>query len=194
MAVSKRERYIIVATVAAVALFAFDRYALTPLLDRRAGAELEVQEALRRMEHASDTFAQSKRMRRMWQEMQAASLSGDTGAAESALLRALRDWSRDSGLALSSLKPERPAQEGLLPSVAVQVVGGGTMENAARFLWLVETSELPLRIEQMQIGTRKEGSDDLSLQLRLTALYTPREAGHARAAQSAADKFTGGSP
>ena len=177
MVLSKRERYIIAVTVAAVLSFAFDRSILTPLLDRRAATGAEKQEALRRMENASSLLDQSGRMGLKWQGMVAAGFKGDAGEAESTLMRALRTWSEDSRLTLSSLKPERLAQEGPLSRVSIQVVGQGAMQSVARFLWLVETSEHPLKIEQMQLGSRKEGRDDLSLQLRLSALYIPGQAG-----------------
>jgi Tfp pilus assembly protein PilO len=175
MTLSKRERYIIAATLAVVLVFVLDRYVVTPLMDRRDQANAEKMEAVRQMQSAEALFSQRKRTAQRWQEMRSTGLRGDAAEAESALLRALQDWSRASGLTLSLLKPERPVQKGCLPQIVVHAVGGGTMENIVKFLWLVETAELPLKVEQMQLGSRKEGADDLSLQLQLSALYIPRE-------------------
>lgn len=175
MTLSKRERYIIAASIAAVLLVALDRYVVTPLFERRARTVAAKAEAVGRMENALNLFAQSRRMTRKWQEMLASGFRGDTTHVESALLRALRDWSRESGLTLSSLKPERLAEEGAFSAVSVHAVGSGTMESVAKFLWRVETAKLPLKIEEFQVGARREATDDLSLQMRLSALHIPEE-------------------
>ena len=56
----------------------------------------------------------------------------------------------------------------------------------ARLLWQVETTGLPLRVHEMQLGARKEGTDDLSLQLKASTLYLGADAG--------ADPQTAGGP
>ena len=176
MALSKRERYIAATTIVAILAVALDRYMVTPLLERRWQTEAAKQEAVRQMENASNLFSQRKRMTQKWQGMVTAGFAGNVAQAESVLLRALRDWSNESGLDLSSLKPETAAQQGPLRQVTVHAVGEGPMRSVAQFLWLVETAELPLKVEEMQIGARKEGADDLSLQLRISTLYVPHEA------------------
>jgi len=45
------------------------------------------------------------------------------------------------------------------------------MNAIARFLWRVETAGIPIRLKELQLGSRKEGTDDLTLQLRLSTLY-----------------------
>ena len=51
------------------------------------------------------------------------------------------------------------------------VVGKGTMESVARFLWQVETAALPLKVQNMQLGSMSESTDSMSLELHLSALY-----------------------
>jgi hypothetical protein len=171
MAFSRREHYIIAATITAVLAFAFDRSLLTPLLDLRGRMNVAKEDALRRMENASLLFAQAKRMNRTWKKMLSGGLKGDVGQAESTLLHALREWSQDSEVTLSSVKPERVPQEGPLHLVTIHAVGSGPMRSMARFLWLIETAELPLKVEEIELGSRKEGTDDLSFQMRLSAVY-----------------------
>jgi hypothetical protein len=45
------------------------------------------------------------------------------------------------------------------------------MYAVSRFLWRVETAKVPIRVKEMQLGSRKEGADDLTLTLRLSTLY-----------------------
>ena len=89
------------------------------------------------------------------------------------MLHALRDWSQETGFALSSLKPGKTTERGDLLETSFQAAGTGPIEAMARLLWRIETASLPLRIEQLQLGARKEGADDLSLQLSLSSLCLP---------------------
>ena len=58
-------------------------------------------------------------------------------------------------------------------SPQVQAAGTGSMNAVSRFLWRVETAGIPLRVKEMQLGSRKEGADDLTVQLRLSTIYAP---------------------
>lgn len=173
MVTSKRERYLLVAAVAVVLIFVVDHYALTPLLERRDRMRIEEQALCAEMEKAIALFHRRKVVAQRWDKMRADGLRDGAGQSESVVLHALRNWSVESRLDLSSLKPERIAQEAQLPQLTVHAVGAGPMAAVSAFLWRVETSPLPLKIEEMQLSSRKDGVDDLSIQLRISALYLP---------------------
>ena len=59
--------------------------------------------------------------------------------------------------------------------ITFQAAGTGPMSAVARFLWRMETAPFPLRVEELQVGARREGTDDLSLQLRVSTLYLAAE-------------------
>ena len=176
MTLSKRERLLAVAVIAGVALLVADRSAITPLLESGAALEAEGQQAILDLEKGTLLFERRRLMAHKWQEMTAGGLASDPSEAEGRVLHAVRDWADEAGLALSSVKPERSEQEGEVGEITVLASGTGPMRSVARFLWQVETTALPLRILELQLGSRREGADDLSLQLRLSALYTKRPA------------------
>jgi len=45
------------------------------------------------------------------------------------------------------------------------------MQSVGRLIWRIENAQLPIRIEDIQLGSRTEGVDDMSLQLKLSAIY-----------------------
>ena len=171
MVLSKRERYVAAATIIAVAVLLLDRYLLTPFLDRQARAEAERQSVLHEMERATSLFARKRQMAPKWNDMLAGGLNCDASEAESQVLHAVRDWSQESSLNLSSVKPERIAQKGELQEIMFQVAATGPMSAVAGFLWRLETASLPIKVKELQVGSRKEGTDDLSVQLRISTLY-----------------------
>lgn len=99
----------------------------------------------------------------------------DPAEAESQILRSLRNWSAEARVALSSQRPERSAEKSELPEITVHVAGTGSMATVSRLLWLIETVRVPIKIEMLQLGSRKDGTDDLSLHLKVSTLYVPSE-------------------
>ena len=186
MRLSKRETYIAAAAIAAVALLALDRYVVTPVLESGEALEAEKEQLVDELANAQRLFERRQMLGGRWDELTAGGLTDDPEEAESLILHAMRDWAAEAGLSMSSLKPERDESDGKVREITIAVAGTGPMRAVARFLWQAETSPLPLRIHEVQLGARREGADDLSLQVRASTLYL--EEGAAAAAENAADE------
>ena len=170
MFLSKRERYIVAVTVIAVTVLLLDRYVLTPILNRQAQLDVERTRLAADLARAGSLFVRKKRLGPRWQGMLSAGLETTSADAESRVLHAVRDWSQASGLVLSSVKPEGSGEAHGLQSIVFRAAGAGPMRAVAGFLWRLQTAGLPLKITELQIGVRKAGADDLTLQLRISAL------------------------
>ena len=175
MVLSKRERYVFGAAIGLLGLLAADHLVLGPLLQRRS--RMDAERAALAAELARDhKLLQSRReLLPLWQAMQL-SLRSSPAEAESQILHLVRDAAEESGLDLSLLKPERLADKSRLPQVAFQAAGAGALKSVSHFLWRLETAQVPLRITELQLNSRKEGTDDLSVQLRLSTLCRPDRA------------------
>ena len=171
MILSRRERLIIAATLIAVMALVLDRYVVTPLWDARNAAEAQKQGLLDEMDRARGLLEHERRISPEWRAMTAAGLRRDPTEAESQVLHAVGDWAMEAGLRLSSMKPERVPEKKHHQEITFQTTGTGSMNAVARFLWRVETAGIPIRVKELQLGSRKEGTDDLTLQLRLSTLY-----------------------
>jgi len=49
------------------------------------------------------------------------------------------------------------------------------MAAISRFMWRLQTSKVPIRVTDLSITTRRDGIDDLSLDLGISTLYLPPE-------------------
>ncbi|MDY7010193.1 MAG: hypothetical protein SVV80_05500 [Planctomycetota bacterium] len=174
MILSKREKIIITATLVAISVLVLDRYALTPLLDRYSAVRTRKEMLLAETRHAENLLALHRKVAPRWRIL-TGSLKSDPAEAESQMLHALRDWSEQAGLNLSLLRPERSTEKTDLREITFHVAGDGTMRSVSRFLWSLETADIPTRLKTMQLRSRKEGIDDLSVQLRISTLYLSDE-------------------
>jgi Tfp pilus assembly protein PilO len=175
MFLSKRERFIITAAAIVLALLVLDQYVVSPLMEcsDREAARKEIR--LAEIQRGRDLLDRKREIAPKWREMIASGLKRDPAEAESQILHAVGDWAKDAGLKLASVKPERMPDKRNLQEISFQAAGTGSMHAVSRFLWRLETSKVPIRVKEMQIGARKEGTDDLSLQLRLSTLYQAPE-------------------
>jgi Tfp pilus assembly protein PilO len=173
MVLSKRERLIAIVTIAVLMIFALDRFMLTPILDARDKVLSEKSEVIKEMGKASELFKQKNRVIKQWNEMVNGGLSSDVSITESEVLNAIRIWAQEYGVTLSSIKPEREKGEGEMKEIIFNVACNGSMNSVGQFLLQAQNSPLPIRITQFQLGSREEDGKEMSLQLKLSALYLP---------------------
>jgi hypothetical protein len=175
MIFSKRERYIFMTTIFVVAILLLDRFVVTPLFEQSGTLKQQLASLSYTLESEQRLLQRQHQMSQKWDEMQGSGLEMDAAAAESQLLHMYRQWSSEAGLTLISLKPARPNEGKYLREVVLQASSSGPMKAVSRFLWLAETAKTPVRIKQLQLGSRKEGADDLSLTVTLSTIYAVQE-------------------
>jgi hypothetical protein len=116
-------------------------------------------------------------MNQRWREMIAAGMKPEVTESESQALRSLYDWAQSSGVSLQSLQPdrlERPLKQKEFRQVNLRASGTGSMNAVSRFLWRVQTASIPMRVTSLDMNSRKEGVDDLSVTLTVSTLvYAP---------------------
>jgi len=175
MILSKRERRALVAAIIVVMVFVVDRYIVSALFESRTRLNSQKQTLLNEQQQIANTMKRKRKLTPIWREMLAGGLDSSPSQIESKALHAIRDWSKESGLALSSVNPERSKHDGALREITFKAVGSGSMNAVARFLWHLETASFPVRMKGLQLNSRKEGTDSLSIQLRISTLYLAPE-------------------
>lgn len=192
MVLARREKYIVITMLGALAVLLLDRLAVTPLQTRSEAMNTERRRLAAGIDSGRVLLERRKQLSDQWQRLLEAGLDRLPPEAESEVLHAVRNWSQEAGFALSSLRPERVAKKGGLQEITFQASGTGSMSSVSQFLWNIEGSSLPVRVAELQLGTRKEGTDDIALQLRISALCRLPDEAKAPAAKVAATKGSGG--
>lgn len=164
-------------TVIVVGALLADKVVFTPALAKFRETENHKQTLLAQINEARSLFERRRLMERKWKAMVADGLQNDA-EAESRMVRALDKWSQEARLTLTSLKPERLASDKGLKEMTFVVVGRGRLDAMARFLWQIETAELPVKVKYVVLGA-SEADESMSLELGLSSLYlgTDQKAG-----------------
>lgn len=176
MVLSKRERIILIVTMVVVGALIVDKVILGPVTDRLDEMKGQRDLLVAEVAEAQSLFERQRLLAPRYKAMLSDGFRNDT-EAESRVLKALREWSDGTGVTLSSVKPERVASDQGLKEMTFVVAGKGTLRSVAQLLYQIETAALPIKVKSMQLGLASEGTDSMSLQLRLSALYLGAEPG-----------------
>jgi hypothetical protein len=171
MALSKRERLIAAGTGAAIAVFVGNRYAFEPYMDARRDVASQQEIVAADLAKAEFTFDRRKKLDREWRNMLSGGLKADAGEAEQQLYEAVGDWARESGVTVLTSDPQRAPQRGRTQIVRLRVTGTGTTAAFSKLLWRVETSSLPVKVEEFTLTARTAGNDDLTMTLVVSTIW-----------------------
>ena len=180
MVMSKRERYIGIATIAVVGILALDRLVVTPLIDRKSDLDSKLSSARDDMDAATRLMSTSRRLARDWRDM-TGSTPGTGGPklkvtesdAESQILNSIGEWAQSSGFNVQTTKRERTEKEKEFVKLTYRVTATATMRQVGEFLWRMQTATVPVRITDISMNSRKDGADDLQVQLGIATIYRP---------------------
>ena len=176
MTMSKRERT--VATIAGVVIGALVLYefVIDPKLIEISELDGRIASAQAELERANGLFDTSRRATRQVAEMAGAGLRRSDAEAESELLNGVREWAQESRMTLSGVKRERTEREKDFNKITFRANGSGGMGQIGRFLYRLQTASLPVRVSDMTISSRKDGTDDLAVVLSISTIYLAPEA------------------
>jgi len=170
MGLSKRERIIVLVTLLAVGALVADRLVRAPIANGLRELRVERQKSLAQVTKAKNLLQQKQQI-----EQKKALLSEglrNDAEAESLVARALDKWAEDARLTLTSVKPDRMASgDKGLREILFVIAGKGPLDAVAWFLYQVETSDLPIKVKHLQLGSTSEAGDNMSLELRISTLY-----------------------
>ncbi len=171
MELSKRETIILYATVAAVALWIGWRFVFEPVSNRMNEThqlKISLEQEVNTMNNLLD---RRKDIQARWQARMDNGLGSDPAATESAMWHKLNEWSSESNFDLPNITPQRMLNETAFQEVIFTVSGKGTVEGAARLIWAIEQSAMPVRISSVQLNSPDPSGREITLSMRLSVLY-----------------------
>ena len=171
MVLSQREKYIAVGVAGAVCLFLLYQFVFNPLLNWTDALSNSRMQANTQRDTDAKLFKSERELRGVWKDITAGGLKSDPAEAESQVDHALSQWAQESGVNLILVRSEqRPAEKNGFVPIGFLATGTGSSGTVSKLLWQIESAKIPLRIDDLEIHSRAEGSDDLSLTLKLSTL------------------------
>ena len=121
--------------------------------------------------------ARGAKLRSQWDDMQKNALPKDSAKAEQDLVTAFDRWGRAGGIELGSIKPQwKRGSSNRYSLLECRVDASGSLNGITRLLYEVEKSPLALRIDSIELTSRDDSGNRLTLGLLVSGLrFTPLE-------------------
>jgi hypothetical protein len=191
VALNKRERHLAIGVVVVVGGLLAYQYVWDPFWAAEQKAADDLKQANAQLDKADRLFRRERDLKRVWNDMVAGGLSGSADAATSQAMNAVNAWMQRARVATIGLKPERTTTENRFLVSSFHLEGGGNMASISRLINALETADIPVRINELQIRPqKKEGTDDLKVDLSVSTLSIQPEADKPAARPAAAPAKT----
>ena len=170
MKITNRQQLLAIVAIVVVALLVGDKLILAPLLRGWKERSARIVELRKLITQGEQLQQRGGRVRERWDGMRTNTLPDNMSAAENEVLKAFDRWSRDSGISVSSIKPQwkRSAEDYMTLECRADAAGG--IQALTRFLYNVEKDPLALRVESVEITSRDNDGQQLSLALQVSGL------------------------
>ncbi len=87
----------------------------------------------------------------------------------------MTQWKEASGINRTTYKPKKSIKikkSKDFMRIEYQSSATGTIEQITSYLGLIESADIPIKIEKLSITSREQASDALSMSLTLSTIYT----------------------
>ena len=167
---NKREKLLLTVALLAVAILIGDRLVLGPLVDSWQARKKEIEKLEENINKGNKLLPREEATMKKWRTYLRDNLNNTNSIAEDEVLRAIEKWTGDSGVLLTSIKPQWQNHDDRYQTYDVRLVAEGTMQEAVEFVHAIESDELPLKIEQLELASREKTGQLINVSIHFTGL------------------------
>lgn len=171
MKINNRQKWLGIAALLIVTIFAADRMIFTPLMERWKARSDALAQLRKSIEQGTMLIQREKITRDRWNEMRKATLPVNASQAEREMLNAFEKWSADSQVSISSIRPQW--KKGATDDYSVlecRVDAAGSLPVIAKFLYNIESSPMAVKMETVEITARDNNGEQIALGLLVSAV------------------------
>jgi len=175
MKIKDRQQFLLILTVAALALLIANYLVLVPLQSSWKKRAQAVAELRTKVSAGKVLLDREAALRERWSLMLSNTLPKDFSAAEQQMLQAFDRWSRESRVTILSINPQRKRSAKDYVSMQCQVEATGDLGTLASFLYHLEQDPMAIRVESMEMTARDAKGSQMGLSLLVSGLVLSTE-------------------
>jgi len=170
MNISNRQQLLAIIAIAAIVLWVGDKVVFSPLTALWKDRVKQIAELRKSVNQGSLLLERERSIRSRWQDMRTNTLPSETSADENLVLKAFDRWSQESRISITSIKPQWKHNADEYMTLECRVDAFGNLPTLTRFLYNVEKDPLALKVDALEITTRDNDGQQLSLALQVSGL------------------------
>jgi hypothetical protein len=165
-----RQQLLAVVAIGLVAVWIGDRLLFTPLGAAWKDRADQVAKTRKDFVQGTQLLKREQTLETRWQDMAAGLLSNDVSAAQSQLCGSLYRWAQERRVVITSIKPAWRRPEPDHATLECRVEASGNLGALTQFLYDVERGQIALRVEDVELSSRDDSGQQLTLNLQLSGL------------------------
>jgi Tfp pilus assembly protein PilO len=168
--IKNRQQLLTIAAIVVVGLFAADKVVITPLGHLWSERSKQISTLRKKVEDGRQLIRRDAGLRSRWSQMQTNTLPNNESLAEQQILKALDRWAQESRVSMTSFGHQLKHDSEDFMTVQCRVEASGTMERVSQFLYDLEKDPMALKLEAVEISSRDNEGQQLSLGLQISGL------------------------
>lgn len=175
MVLSKRERYIAIATISTLALVLIYSVVVTPMMDDRTKLADDMTKAQLEKDKGDLALKLSKNLNSRWNSLITGPLKKNASLAASQVLESIVAWGKEAGMTgMSVNQPDRVEKEKDFSKITFRATARSNAKQLASFMYRIQSSSIPVRITDLTVTSPKE-VDDLTVSMGISTIFLPPE-------------------
>lgn len=166
----KRQRLLLLATLAAAGLYVANLVFLDPLTKWWSVRSARIAVLRQQLKEGQKLLGQEAGLHRDWNWILTNSLPAEPILAEQKVLKALDTWSRESGAEILDRIPQWKGGSDRHQTLNCRVEATGTLASLSQLLFRIEQGPMSLKLDSVQLGTRDTAGQQLTLGLQVNGL------------------------
>jgi Tfp pilus assembly protein PilO len=172
--IDNRQKLLSIAAGAVAAIYLGDLAIVGPLTNFWNDRAKEITNLRKQVKEGQLYQRRGPSLRADWEEMRKNALPNNSSAAPEMVTSAMQDWAQDSNATLNNTTPQWKEFEGY-KTLVCRVDISGSMWNLSRFLHDIENSPMALKIESLDLSSKDNTGQTLTLSLNVSGLVlTPQ--------------------
>lgn len=171
MTSERRQLYLKIGAAAAVGLFLLDAVILKPAIQGWNQQASRIATLKQKVAQGRQLRERESALRERWAGILRTNLPAEVSAAETAALKAVGRWQRESQINLNSITPQWQSRDDGFDTLEYRISATGSQAALGRFLYEMESdATVPVSLEECELATRDTRGEQLTLTARLTFL------------------------
>lgn len=170
MKIENRQQLLMVLTIAVGVLYAADQLVFEPMVKWWKTRAETIAELRAQVNNGRLLIQREASLRSRWDQMRTNTLPNNTSLAEQQMLKAFDNWSRGSGADVNSIMPQWKNDSDDYMTLNCRVEASGNLGTLSRFIYDVEKDPMALKLESVELSTRDNNGQQLTLNLQISGL------------------------
>jgi hypothetical protein len=167
--IKNRQQVLIFVALGALLFFVGDQLIFEPLLNGWHARSKRIAELQKNIHEGEIMLKRENIIRDHWTQMRTNTLSANPSIAQGEVLKAFEQWSKDSGVKIGSIKPQWKRSDEFT-TLECRANASGDMRALSKFLYDAEKDHLAVKVDSVEISSRDNNGQQLSLVLQVSGL------------------------